>query len=415
MVLKGREYMLTHENPPRAVFATPQSWRSAEYGPLGGCWVVWRERRRMRLASLVAFAMPVQFTCQQCHRRLSVTQRKRGTVVHCPKCGHPNVVPHDPSAADDEAAAAPPQPSAAEPQFPNVVIFDDVPELIAEQERKPIQIVQASLSGPAPPVPPPSNPPSSPPSNPLTQPSPTIQPASPPPIPSFPWSHPVEASTPAARTSEAIARLKPRPEDALLLLSRRAVYALAGLLLAVSLFAFLAGYLIGRGRRSAAPGAAADQTAAEVDPVALDGSVIYSAAPGQFKPDVGAVAIALPVDKTPAEKLPAAGLRAGEAEESHWAPLANALASFGGALARANAEGDFQLVVPQPGDYYLLLVSRHAKRPAAKAIDKDDLSQLASYFADGAGLIGPDKYVLFRRRLAGVPAPLNQDFGANGK
>ncbi|HVW37941.1 MAG TPA: hypothetical protein VHB99_11575 [Pirellulales bacterium] len=341
-----------------------------------------------------------------------MAQRKRGAVVHCPKCGHPNVVPHDPSAAEDEAASAPPQPSAAEPQFPNVVVFDDVPELIAEQERKPIQIVKASLSGPAPPVPPASNPAIGPP----TQPAPTIQPAGPPPLPPFPWSNPAEPpAAAAARTSEAIARLKPRPEDALLLLSRRAVYALAGLLLAVSLFAFLAGYLIGRGRRSAAPGAAAEQAAAEVDPVALEGSMIFSAAPGQFKPDVGAVAIALPIDKTPAEKLPAAGLRAGEAEESHWAPLANALASFGGALARANDDGDFQLVVPQPGDYYLLLISRHAKRPAAKAIDKDDLSQLASYFADGAGLIGPDKYVLVRRRLSGVPAPLNQDFGADGK
>ena len=349
-----------------------------------------------------------------------MAQRKRGTVVHCPKCGHPNVVPQDLSAAEEEPASPPPQPSAAEPQFPNVVVFDDVPELIAEQERKPIQIVQASLSGPAPPVPPLSNlsssPPTSPASSPASQPAPTVQPTGAPPLPPFPWSSPAEPPPPVAgRSSEAIARLKPRPEDALLLLSRRAVYALAGLLLAVSLFAFLAGYLIGRGRRSAAPGAGADQTAAEVDPVALEGSVIYSAAPGQFKSDVGAVAIALPVDKTPAEKLPAAGMRAGEAEDSHWAPLANALASFGGALARANDEGDFQLVVPQPGDYYLLLISRHAKRPAAKAIDKDDLSQLASYFADGAGLIGPDKYVLIRRRLAGVPAPLNQDFGADNK
>lgn len=120
------------------------------------------------------------------------------------------------------------------------------------------------------------------------------------------------------------------------------------------------------------------------------------------------------IDKTPAEKLPAAGLRAGEAEDSHWAPLANPLAAFGGALARANDEGDFQLVVPQPGDYYLLIVSRHAKRPAAKGIDKEELSRLAFFIADGAGLIGPDKYVLIRR-LSGVPAPLNQDFGADGK
>ena len=78
-------------------------------------------------------------------------------------------------------------------------------------------------------------------------------------------------------------RLKARPEDALLLLSRRAVYALAGLLLGIAIFAFLAGFLIGRGRRPAGRETAPDGEAAQSDPVALEGSVIYSAAPGDHR------------------------------------------------------------------------------------------------------------------------------------
>ena len=142
--------------------------------------------------------------------------------------------------------------------------------------------------------------------------------------------------------------------------------------------------------------------------------MIYSVAPGQYKPDAGAVAIALPVDRHPPEKLPSVGLRPDD-EESQWAPMANALAGFGAALARTNDEGDFQLVVPKPGEYHLLLLSRHAKRPAGEAIEKAVLDELAAYFADGAGLVGAGKYAWSRRRLSNAGAPLNYDFGLDGK
>jgi hypothetical protein len=352
--------------------------------------------------------MPVQFHCQQCHRRLSVTQRKRGTIVNCPKCGRPNLVPQAPSGPVGEAIAESARPPDPESGHVEVVVFDDIPDLIAEPRRPSIPVVQASSSGETTGQRAPS----------ASGESSAIPPQPPSAVsgPPLLWASTVEASGPgASRTSQAVARLKPRPEDAMLLLSRRAVYALAALLLAVSLLAFLAGYLIGRGRRSAPSDAAAAGSAAEVDPVALEGSMIYSAAPGQYKPDAGAAAIALPIDRVPAEKLPSADLHAGDSTDTRWAALANGLSSLGGALARANDDGDFQLVVPQPGEYQVLLISAHARRPKGKGIDAEDLRQLASYFADGAGLIGRGKYVWLRRRLAGVPTPLNHDFGADGK
>jgi len=307
---------------------------------------------------------------------------------------------------------------AAEAQaaIPEVVVFDDVPELIAERPPGSIPTVQAS-----PPAVSESETPGGkalrgkPPGGEVA-PAPTSEKIGNSPASLSAWMNPVERSTSSVpRTSEAAARLKPRPEDALLLLSRRAVYALAGLLFALSLVAFTAGYLIGRGRRPPADESAGVDVSARSDPVALEGGVIYSAAPGQYKPDAGAVAIALPVDKVPPEKLSSTGLRPDDADESDSASTTNALTACGGAVAWANEDGDFQLVVPQPGEYYVLLISQHAKRPSGKAIAKSDLDQLAAYFADGASLIGADKYSWRRRRMTGVPAPMNQDFGLDGK
>lgn len=361
--------------------------------------------------------MPVEFLCQKCRRRLSVSQRKRGAVVNCPKCGQPNVVPVERSESASEAMAAMAKAAEAEPAIPEVVVFDDVPELIAQQQPGSIPTVQASLSAAAGSPPPGAKPFDLPPPGGDVAAAPAkSEQAGPPLVSPPPWMNPVERSAQSgSRVSGAAARLKPRAEDALLVLSRRAVYALAGLMFGLSFGAFTAGYLIGRGRRPAPVESVDAGASSQSEPVALEGGVIYSAAPGQYKPDAGAVAIAVPVDNVPKEKLPAAGLRPDGADESVSLSATNALAGLGGAVAWANDEGDFQLVVPQPGEYHLLVISRHAKRPAGKAIAKADLDQLKAYFADAAGLIGPDKYALSRRRMAGAAAPLSQDFGLDGK
>jgi hypothetical protein len=373
--------------------------------------------------------MPVQFVCQQCRKRLSVSHRKQGTVVNCPNCGQPNVVPEEqaalpsaalPSAALPSAAmAAAAQQGTTYPAIPEVVVFDDVPELIAEQQRVAPPPAESPSRVAANGVTKSSSPASKTPANKL--------PPNPPPAPpglagpassSSVWSSPVAPQTPVQTrpgASQVAARLKPRPEDALLLMSRRAVYALAGLLLGIALFAFLAGFLIGRGGRPIERDAAQPGETAQGDPVALEGSVIYSTAPGNYQGDVNSVAIAVPADKPPAQKLPSAGLRATDADESLATSAGAALRAQGGVLARANSAGDFQLVVPQPGDFHLLLVSRHAKRPAGTEINSKDLAEMAQYFADPAGLIGGQKYEWAPRRLAGAPLPISRDFGADGK
>jgi hypothetical protein len=355
--------------------------------------------------------MPVQFVCQQCRQKLSVSQRKRGAVVSCPKCGCENRVPDESAApaAMASLAASPPDYAA----IPEVVVFDDIPAIIAQQERivspPPSQSASSTVvTSAAPAVSPPPAPPGwAAASAPITSAPITTTPAAS--SPAGVQTAPVHA---APRAADVMARLKSRPEDALLLLSRRAVYALAGLLFGVALLGFAAGYLIGRGRPGAAiaGGEEAAETAA-ADPVALEGSLIYSASPGQYQPDAEALVLALPVEKRPTEKLSLTAATVSNAD----AAAANAVHGLGGAFVHANSDGEFQLVVPRSGDYYLLLVSKHVKRAADKPIEVAVLHELGAYLANPSELIGAYKYVWSQRRLAGAPAPVTEDFGADGK
>jgi ribosomal protein S27E len=45
--------------------------------------------------------MPVQFRCDRCRGKLSISRRKAGTQVACPKCGHLLTVPTGKAVADD--------------------------------------------------------------------------------------------------------------------------------------------------------------------------------------------------------------------------------------------------------------------------------------------------------------------------
>ena len=59
--------------------------------------------------------MPIKFRCKSCQQSLSITRRKAGTIVNCPKCGNTIKVPQLP---DDAAQPAPHEP--ARPESPGV-------------------------------------------------------------------------------------------------------------------------------------------------------------------------------------------------------------------------------------------------------------------------------------------------------
>jgi len=248
--------------------------------------------------------------------------------------------------------------------------FDDIPDLIAPPVSSPVFAVP-----PSPPLP-------------------TTMP---------PVSHTIQRRGIATSTASV------RNEDALLVISRAGVYALGALLLLVALVFLLAGYVMGRGRAATAR---TDPMTSESsgNPVVVEGNLSYVATPGQIKPDADAVVIALPFDNRPKEKLASRGLRSTDTGDIDATPAAAALHALGGACARAGEEGAFPLVVPRSGKYYLLVISKHAKREAGRSIEFDDLRAMSEYFERPADLIGSYRYDWSVREWAGAPPRFTHEF-----
>lgn len=379
--------------------------------------------------------MPVQFTCSRCHRRLSVAHRKAGTTVACPKCGSPNVVPGSAiNQAESQAAPAAPAtdevataaaPEAALPALPESPVdppekgdfqelistaFDDVQHLITEQETG--GAAEAAMAPPpiAPPVMTPVTPPAAAPVE-----AALSAPVAPPPIP------PATAATIEPRLPSVSSTASRRPaarrgrhdDGVVLLLSRQAVYAQAALAGGLALLAFLAGLTMGRASRPVQKSESGSPAASE--PVPLEGYVLYSPSSGNTMPDAGAIIIALPAGKAPAEKIAASGLRPGDGDDLSAVPAVDELRAIGGAIARADQRGQYQLVVPRPGDFSILIVSRRAKRGSERTIAMADQQALARVFASPSDLIGQQRYAIISRRLAGAPPPYNHEFGPTDK
>jgi hypothetical protein len=314
--------------------------------------------------------MPVLFNCQQCHQPIRASRRKGGTAVSCPQCGLPNIVPTVPMG---ESAAAP---TKAEGGFvAGAGRFDDIPDLIAP----PVAAVPAPPSMFAAPLSPPL-------------------PGEAPPLPPVNLRRGIGTSPASGRS-----------EDALLVISRSGVYALGALLLLVALVFLLAGYVMGRGRAATARN---DPMTSESsgNTVVVEGNLSYTASPGQIKPDADAVVIALPFDSRPKEKLASRGLRSTDTGDIDATPAAAALHALGGACARAGEEGAFPLVVPRSGKYFLLVISKHAKREAGRSIEFDDLRAMSEYFERPADLIGSYRYDWSVREWAGAPPRFTHEF-----
>src|SRR5258708_23545300 len=87
--------------------------------------------------------MPVLFNCQQCHQPIRASRRKGGTMVACPHCGQPNMVPTAPAAL-----------AKAEGRFvAGAGGFDDIPDLIAPPVAAAPAPVPVFAAPPSPPLP----------------------------------------------------------------------------------------------------------------------------------------------------------------------------------------------------------------------------------------------------------------------
>ena len=297
--------------------------------------------------------MPVQFICHQCQQLLSVSARKAGSQVKCPKCQASVKVPQPEDAAAQVAMRkAAKSEGSAQPDvdFSALIVYDDVSEFIS--------------------------------------------------------SPPVVKTAPV---SSAVPTVENPVDRKLVSITRRMIYAHAALLLILTSLGFAMGYAVGRARP------APDDAPAPRDPVQIKGTVGYMSEAGGITPDVGAVVIVFPVESMPDQnsRFPVAGLRPDNPAPDEENETVQAIESIDGVYLRAADEGRFSFTAP-PGKYRVLIISAHVHRAAGAQPQARDLAVLGNYFLPAPDLVGNFQY---RLQTLDLPrdAPIEQRFGKEGR
>jgi phage FluMu protein Com len=286
--------------------------------------------------------MAIRFHCQRCRQLLGIASRKAGSEIECPKCGWSQLVPNEEAAAAALAMDRFASNREAVETASELTVYDDLPAAIE----------------------------------------------TPPPVGGH-QATPEISAPPAAPQSSARSGLRagqPLPSG-MILYPRRTLYVQAALLLILFLVGFGSGYIIGH---SGAEGRGSEQPAGG-QPTLIEGTVVYGTNTGRLAGDQDAVIIALPQGKSPQKRISSEGIGP-RAVTNDAQGAAGAIRQLGGAYTRADASGDFSLVVPDRGRYHLLIISRHAIRPEGTGIDEADLIEMQRYFGNPDLLIGRHKY-----------------------
>ncbi len=194
---------------------------------------------------------------------------------------------------------------------------------------------------------------------------------------------------------------------------RRGYYVQGLLLLVLAAVAFGAGYFVGRGDATLRKQIEQEELAKQR--VLIEGKLVYDLGTGRIAGDNNAVVIALPEGKLPGTTLSIWGIRPQDLPPSDTQKSVRMIREFGGAYARANAEGDFSMVVPQQGKYRLLLISNHATRPKGVEIDEIDLVEMGKYFTLADHLINHFKYRWMLKEIDIGTEEIGENFGRDAK
>ena len=203
----------------------------------------------------------------------------------------------------------------------------------------------------------------------------------------------VELRVPSPQPS----RLTPMPSDKILL-PRRMLYVEAVLYATIATVAFGLGYLMGRGGWLPANKEDSDIQ----NRVPVEGKVLLDGKLG----DEGAVIVVLRAEKSPAKRLPIAGLRPDDPPSASDA-ASSALADLGGAVTQADKSGDFRLFVPAADSYKILIlvISKRATPELGKSLEPD----LEKYFDSPTSLLKGCRYRWLTKDLRIDTGPINVD------
>jgi hypothetical protein len=184
-----------------------------------------------------------------------------------------------------------------------------------------------------------------------------------------------------------------------ILFPRRMIYFEAVLYLLIAAASFGLGYLIGRGG-NARPAINTSTQSLDDKRVPVDGTVMLAPLTGAPQADAGAVVIALPDDPAhPPKPLAPSGFRPEDQPAGASDPGMRALASLGGTVARTNNEGSFSLVVPRPGLYHFLIISKHIAREPGDALERQELQEVLKYFDPPADVLKDHRWKWIQRKV----------------
>jgi hypothetical protein len=170
-------------------------------------------------------------------------------------------------------------------------------------------------------------------------------------------------------------------------ISRRVLYLQGILLAAVGLGSLVIGVMIGRGT-SQPP----EMQFAFPRPCLITGSIAYQDERETDRPDRGAVAIVVPRDLHPEQKIHLVGLRPQDPRPAEDDQGLRSLRAIGGDYCRADAEGRFWLRVPDRGDYFVLFISA-ARSQQDEDPPREHLAQIGRFFLLAPQLFDGHAYV----------------------
>jgi len=360
--------------------------------------------------------MPIRFRCKRCYQMLGIASRKAGAEIRCPKCAFSQIVPSEEAAAAalamDQFARNPLVTDAAS----DLVVYDDAPTAIEmpRPRREPAPAAEKSAIPPAegrtaaataPPGKTAASSGGGATSAGSTAPSPARSPAR---VSGGGAVAKEPAATSALAEGDRPVAGEPVPRG-MILFPRHTFYVQGVLFVVLAAVTFAAGYLMGRGDARVERQRIQEELAKER--VLVEGTLLYKPGPNRVEPDNRAVVMALPVGKFPEKKLTFQGIRPADRDPAPSHPTVRQIGELGGVYARADDEGSFDMVVPDKGKYWVLLVSAHAGRSKDNDIDEPDLEQLGNYFSQPELLIGRFKYRFTEEEIDSGFNPIDHDFG----